>query len=529
MKSHFLCFVFGLLLSNSDAVLAQGNYYSFQGYDLDTAQLEWSAIGSSADFVIISTVEQPDAGQTMGMQLGNIRLRWYTIGPRASQDPSFDTTFHFKGHARVSQIRSGSFSQFYLSGAFKDTLIVGVDTLINSSSGILTPFVLKIDRNGVLWHWYSPQAQHSFVQNIRTGNEPNFQFLAVGREHDTAAFMLSLDTMNGSVLWKEIVGGTNLLGDIMLTYRHTTDILISGICSSTAQPFGLNLPIGLPNTPYRAFLYKRNLSSNTAQFMKVVALNSNETMPEIKDVSNNLSFEFYWATPAFLATNGYLLSRFRLTPQAVYTPLDSIFSPLTGSVYCSQLGATGGGSEGGGKAHFGVFTNQGINLNEIKLSFFNGFPNLNTDFNLSVNSTSPWLGRYELAQIWLASKFGNSLNYSNFYNPNGSINFPGIDNQHPRWAIIRTAALTSVQTTKNELAFESFPNPVENKLLTIRFSAIQPIETHWFIYDSLGKIILKGRFSTPETTLDLKELQSGLYLLEINHNNQKAVRKVVLP
>src|SRR5690606_1113361 len=129
-------------MSHAPSVFAQAPYM-FQGFDLDTARQEWSALGASTNYMIISTVDQPDSLTIMGKKTGNIRLRWYLTGSLTHTDPVYDTSFFFKGNARVTQITPLSDIGFYISGVFTDTLFIEQDTLINPNHGSFDPFLIK--------------------------------------------------------------------------------------------------------------------------------------------------------------------------------------------------------------------------------------------------------------------------------------------------------------------------------------------------------------------------------------------------
>ena len=79
-------------------------------------------------------------------------------------------------------------------------------------------------------------------------------------------------------------------------------------------------------------------------------------------------------------------------------------------------------------------------------------------------------------------------------------------------------AINSVEDTEfNDLKL--FPNPVNNTLNIITEKNILKIE----IYDALGRVILLRE--NPSTTIDVEQLEHGIYLIAIIFENQKIVKR----
>lgn len=527
MKKKVQFVVFGMLLSMAQYAFAQAPYM-FQGYDLDTAQLEWSALGASTNYMLISTVDQLDSLTILGTRTGNIRLRWYLTGSLNHIDPTYDTSFFFKGHARVTQITPVNDIAFYISGVFTDTLFIEQDTLINPNHGTFDPFLIKINRSRILWHWsaHYPQ-QQAVIHKVRLSSFQNYRLLLVGQETDSVGFIISLDDLSGTQLWKEVVPDVVKITDIYINnLSNTSDMLVTGICSTGAKPFGHLLPTQ-PITNYQAFLYKRNLLDSTEMFLAAVSHNSPEAVPEIlADRVMNL-VQFTWASPVQDSTAGWVHRKYRFLSQgAYYSVLRNEFTETESLIYHTKTGLNSGSLTGVNYFSLGNKTTNNPNTITLKdLSYSS--PDLTIDMGYA--STQPWLGFYQHGRLWLATAFSTTTSFSYPGSWSVDIHFPGINTSEPRWAIIRSGALVSVPTLEQELDFQIFPNPVTGRQLNLRFSEDIPNETNWVIRDLQGKSVLKGNFSTSETTLGLNQLQSGLYLLEISRNNQKAFRKVVLP
>jgi|GEM_PF-6285340 len=527
MRKKILFMLLALLMSHAPSVFAQAPYM-FQGFDLDTARQEWSALGASTNYMIISTVDQPDSLTIMGKKTGNIRLRWYLTGSLTHTDPVYDTSFFFKGNARVTQITPLSDIGFYISGVFTDTLFIEQDTLINPNHGSFDPFLIKISRSGILWHWsaHYPQ-QQAVIHKVRLSSFQNYRLLLVGQETDSAGFIISLDELSGTQLWKEVVPDVFKITDVYINnLSNTRDMLITGICATGAQPFGHLLPTQ-PISNYQSFLYKRNLLDSTEMFLAAVSHNSPEAVPEIlvNRVMNLL--EFKWASPVQDSTAGWLYRKYRFLFQGAYYAVQgNEFSETESPIYHTKTGLNSGSLTG--VIYFSLGNKTTNNPNTITLKDLSySSPDLTID--LGYASTQPWLGFYQHGRIWLATAYSTTTGFSYPGSWSVDLHFSAINVAEPRWAIIRSMSLVSVPTIENEPGFQLFPNPVDGRQLTIRLSEDKAGQTGWILRDIQGKAVINGHFSTAESTLDLNQLQSGVYLLEINRNNQKAVRKVVVP
>ena len=78
--------------------------------------------------------------------------------------------------------------------------------------------------------------------------------------------------------------------------------------------------------------------------------------------------------------------------------------------------------------------------------------------------------------------------------------------------------LTSVQNTKVD-NLKLFPNPVNNTLNISTEKEIKKIE----IYDGLGRIILSKE--NPSTTINVEQLESGIYSIAIIFEDSRILRK----
>jgi hypothetical protein len=73
--------------------------------------------------------------------------------------------------------------------------------------------------------------------------------------------------------------------------------------------------------------------------------------------------------------------------------------------------------------------------------------------------------------------------------------------------------------------FVLFPNPTQSKLnfkTDIKFNS----KSDYYVYDKTGKLVLKGILSSENTSIDLGNLVSGIYLLNIEGNLMKSFKVV---
>lgn len=87
------------------------------------------------------------------------------------------------------------------------------------------------------------------------------------------------------------------------------------------------------------------------------------------------------------------------------------------------------------------------------------------------------------------------------------------------------------QATENySQPFEAFPNPVDHTL-TLQSSSFKNMEVELIIYDVSGKLVLSQQaliFDEDfKILLNLSELASGLYFVQIRKDNYSATKKIM--
>jgi hypothetical protein len=80
---------------------------------------------------------------------------------------------------------------------------------------------------------------------------------------------------------------------------------------------------------------------------------------------------------------------------------------------------------------------------------------------------------------------------------------------------------------EGEAAFSVFPNPTPDGLTIAQSGAAIEGSLHYMLYNSQGKVQLQGESATAKTSLDMRHLQSGTYLLRLNYDGKMQVFRVI--
>jgi hypothetical protein len=87
---------------------------------------------------------------------------------------------------------------------------------------------------------------------------------------------------------------------------------------------------------------------------------------------------------------------------------------------------------------------------------------------------------------------------------------------------------TFSDTDFDEVAFEFYPNPTEG-LLTVNLGTAQATNTNVRVYDLTGRSLMQTNFTTNESSIqiDISQLDSGIYLVEVEEGNKKFTSKIL--
>jgi len=83
---------------------------------------------------------------------------------------------------------------------------------------------------------------------------------------------------------------------------------------------------------------------------------------------------------------------------------------------------------------------------------------------------------------------------------------------------------TEVNSQRNELVFEIFPNPLRSGILTIKSDATGPKAI--FVYDIMGNLV--HQIITQETMINLRVLKTGIYFLKIIQDEKTGLKRLVV-
>lgn len=514
-----------LLLLTLGSHFAQAQPFTLVGFDVDTAHQEWSALNGDFNNFVISTVDQPQANnQPLGMPLGNIRLLFYTLSSGTNPFPQLDTILLFKGKARVSHIAPLGNGDYMLCGGFADTLVLGQDSLFNPEAFSFDPFIFRVNATGqVLWYWSIHRPQNNYLHKIRGPFSQGSKILAVGLADDVTGWLVALNPQTGSLLWEEVATGSRTISDAHLVETAIdTSLLVTGTCNGDAQLFGLNVPPSQPVTGYQTFLYRRSLPQLTGSFLKVASHFTFDFEPEIAAKSPFYP-EFSWITPYSSDSVGISfvqkLAQFSFNQsQLNYTETTSsslahngIFASLAGTQYSKYV----------------AFGNPNAPMNQLNLREI--YNNNSTSISLGFNNPYPSLGFMANSQLWLATRAVSQLQYTSDFGPSGTLQFPNIANQSPRWVLLTRDEYVSVDKHQLQLQFDVFPNPIQDLQFKLSLAENADLPAHWAIRDLQGRQIISDQLTAIQSELRLPALSSGVYLLEVKSGTKTGFQKIVVP
>ncbi len=140
------------------------------------------------------------------------------------------------------------------------------------------------------------------------------------------------------------------------------------------------------------------------------------------------------------------------------------------------------------------------------------FENINLDFNDATNDGYLIYKIRSLPSLQLGNVIPNQAGiYFDF-------NFPIITNNY-----MVTVEQTASISDANLIGLSLFPNPTSN---IVNLEANIPME-HLTVYDHSGRIVISKKVDHTRETLNLKELSTGLYFIEVQTSHGKQTLKVV--
>jgi hypothetical protein len=89
---------------------------------------------------------------------------------------------------------------------------------------------------------------------------------------------------------------------------------------------------------------------------------------------------------------------------------------------------------------------------------------------------------------------------------------------------LNTTATGIANITSESIGVSVFPNPITDRVV---ITNSEELELTYSVSDYTGKVFKQGEFSTGVESLDVNELQSGLYLLKVNSTKGQTTIKLV--
>ncbi len=80
---------------------------------------------------------------------------------------------------------------------------------------------------------------------------------------------------------------------------------------------------------------------------------------------------------------------------------------------------------------------------------------------------------------------------------------------------------------EGEAAFTVYPNPTPDGITIENTGMAISGSLSYMLYDSQGKVQLQGKSPTAKTALDMRQLQSGTYLLRLGYEGKMQVFRVI--
>lgn len=93
----------------------------------------------------------------------------------------------------------------------------------------------------------------------------------------------------------------------------------------------------------------------------------------------------------------------------------------------------------------------------------------------------------------------------------------------------QTEPLDSELMEDGEAAFIVYPNPSPTDITIENTGKAIEASLSYLVYDSQGKVQMEGSSRTNKTILNLQQLQSGVYLLQIEYSGKWQVFRLIKP
>ncbi len=523
MRCFILTLLAGLLLLSK----AQGQFLKaqYELLDYDTLGFEPTVISSGQLDLMVAS--QPEGSLTTP-KTGNLRLRFYPQNqPINFQSPR--VKLNFPGKVRVmSAVASDFYADFFITGGFMDTTYLPNDTLIGFEPLALDPFLMAVDgQTGfVRWVWKRPAAQNNYFTQL-SYNGDSSQLLGSGLYNDVSGWLAAFDATNGNLLWEKQWPGARTVSDAKFDPFVPGAILFTG----TIDDFGaLNqLPTPLtpaPNTGYRCFLARYFPATDVVQFIATVPYITFDFSPRFIADWNALQPGpgYIWTAPYVSATNSQGSQIFQ--PQFALTGNGYPDSLATEFEFYSYSSLSGGFSSPGW-----MHKTAGAGPGSYSLSrTILGVSQLRNRMQLSTGSSVNGLGDFIGSRMTWAVKSTGTISFRSdtASTVDTTLTVPGASVNNPRWVMVAQSLVLVNSTEEPKLNFSLYPNPAQAASVWLELNASIAKAGNWTLRDIQGRSLQTGTITEARTMLPTEGLAKGIYLVEIQQQQQKAVKRLVV-
>lgn len=516
-----------LLALTSAATLVKAQFLKaqYELLDYDTVGFEPTAMASSQLDLLVAS--QPE-GSTSTPKTGNLRLRFYPQN-QPIVAASARVKLNFRGKVRVNSAVASDFNtDFFITGGFMDSTFLPNDTLIGFEPLALDPFLMAVDgQTGfVRWVWKRPAAQNNYFTKL-TYNGDSTQLLASGLYNDVSGWLAAFDATNGNLLWEKQWPGARTVSDAKYDPFVPGAILFTGTIDDFGSLNQLPTPLTpLPNTGYRCFLARYFPATDVVQFIATVPYITFDFSPHFIADWNALQPGpgYIWTAPYVSATNSQGSQIFQ--PQFALTGNGYPDSLATEFEFYSYSSLFGGFSSPGW-----MHKTAGAGPGNYSLSrTILGVSQLRNSMQLSTGSSVNGIGDFLGSRMVVAIRSTGSIAFraDSSSTVDTALTVSGASVNNPRWVLVAQSLVLVNSIEADKLSFRVYPNPSLEGSVWLEVDGQSSAGGTWTIRDLQGRSLKQGNMQEVRTQLSTEGLAKGIYLVEIQHQQQKGIKRLVV-
>ena len=472
-------------------------------------------------------------------------------------------------------VTTDNLNNVYITGAFTcDTIIIGVDTLINSGNDNGDIYIIKYDSNGnTIWARKANGSLNDFANSITA--DINGNIYLTGKFHSSNItfgsielnntgsggfpdmFLVKYNT-NGNAIWAfgSNSGTSSSENGISITLDNTGNILLTGSYENTAVTFG---SFTLLNNGQKDIFVLKCDTAGTILWAKAAGgIVDEEGKSIISDIENSAIITGYYYSDtlfidsSFISKGGNSSKKYLLVK---YDSLGNLLCAKTSDVNNSIDAGAGITTDSQGNIILtGHFPND--NLRPLTFDTIQLYCQMQNDMFIAKqlftpSCITPTAGfTYNINEFFVSFfdssnntiawdwDFGDGItdtiqNPTHYYSDTGTyivclsvLNNCGNDSSCKILNIPGSTTSVIDNVIQNHLII--YPNPAKNKLSFLS-SIILPTEI--LIYNNIGKIVFREAqyFSIEKNnSIDVTQLTTGIYLLQIRYGTKDIFRKLII-